>query len=293
MMISTGGLLEKSRERPLKRRLWSELMEIVDAQVHANHRGLDQSVLIMDALGVNAAIIDVWPPERTKLPNGVNRYTYKFAEEAVSRFPHRFAYVVRFDPNDREVEEPIAHLREKPNLLCIRIASGLDIKALPTGAHEHILTAAAKYDVPVMIFAGSEHAAMTRYVEKYDRVQFIIDHVGMAIRFEGQSDLLETTIERLIEYAKYPNVAVKWGHAPRLSRLPFPYPDLITQLGRVIEAFGVKRLMWASDYTVTVDSHTYGESLFCIRCSNQLSDSDKEWLLGRSAREVLRWPKST
>jgi L-fuconolactonase len=268
------------------------MMEIVDAQVHANQRGLDHSVVIMDALGVSAAIIDVWPPERTKLPNGVNRYTYKFAEEAVSRFPGRFAYVVRFDPNDQEVEDPIAHLRQAPNRLCIRIASGLDIKALPSGAHEHILSAAAKYDVPVMIYAGSEHAAVTRYVEKFDRVQFIIDHVGMAVGLGGQPDPLEATIDRLIGYAKYPNVAVKWGHAPRLSRERFPYRDLIAQLGRVIDAFGVNRLMWASDYTVTVDNHTYGESLFCIRCSDQLSEGDKEWLLGRSAREVLRWPKT-
>src|ERR1700746_2374858 len=115
-------------------------MEIVDAQVHANHRGLEHSVAIMDALGVAAAIIDVWPPERTKLPNGVNRYTYRFAEEAVSRFPGRFAYVVRFDANDRDVEEQIAQLRKASNRLCIRIASGLDIKALASGSHEHILS---------------------------------------------------------------------------------------------------------------------------------------------------------
>jgi L-fuconolactonase len=267
-------------------------MEIVDAQVHANHRGLEPSVAIMDALGVAAAIIDVWPPERTKLPNGVNRYTYKFAEEAVSRFPNRFAYVIRFDPNDQDVEEQVAAVRQAPNRLCIRIASGLDIKALPSGAHEHILSAAAKYDVPVMIYAGSEHAAVRKYVEKFDRVQFIIDHVGMAVGLGGQPDPLETTIDRLIGYAKYPHVAVKWGHAPRLSRDPFPYRDLIAQLQRVIGAFGAQRLMWASDYTVTVDNHNYGESLFCIRCSDQLSENDKQWLLGRSAREILRWPSS-
>jgi L-fuconolactonase len=267
-------------------------MEIVDAQVHANMRGLDQSVAIMDALGVAAAIIDVWPPERTKLPNGVNRYTYKFADEAVSRFPGRFAYVVRFDPNDREVDDQIAQIRQVPGRLCLRIASGLDIKALPSRAHEHILSAAAKSDVPVMIYAGNEHAVVTGYVEKFDRVQFIIDHVGMAVGLGGQPDPLKTTIDRLITYAKYPNVAVKWGHAPRLSREPFPYRDLITQLGRVIDAFGPNRLMWASDFTVTVDNHTYGESLFCLRCSDQLSEGDKEWVLGRSAREVLRWPKS-
>ena len=266
-------------------------MEIVDAQVHANHRGLEQSVAIMDALGVAAAIIDVWPPERTKLPNGINRYTYKFAEEAVNRYPKRFAYVVRFDPNDQEVDGQVAEVRRAPNRLCIRIASGLDIKALPSGSHQRILSAAAKYDVPVMIYAGSEHATVRKYIEQFDRVQFIIDHVGMTVGLGGQPDPLEATIDRLIGYANYPNVAVKWGHAPRLSREPFPYRDVITQLVRVIDAFGVKRLMWASDYTVTTDNHTYGESLFCIRCSERLSDGDKEWLLGRSAREVLRWPK--
>jgi predicted TIM-barrel fold metal-dependent hydrolase len=101
---------------------------------------------------------------------------------------------------------------------------------------------------------------------------------------------LEITIDQLLTYAKYPNVAVKWGHAPRLSREPFPYRDLIAQLRRVIDAFGVKRLMWASDYTVTVDHHTCAESLFCLRSADQLSESDKEWILGKTAREILSWP---
>jgi hypothetical protein len=51
-------------------------MEIVDSQVHANHRGIDQSIAIMDAVGVQAAVIDIWPPVRRKLPNGVTRFEY-------------------------------------------------------------------------------------------------------------------------------------------------------------------------------------------------------------------------
>jgi len=103
---------------------------------------------------------------------------------------------------------------------------------------------------------------------------------------------LERTIEQLLTYAKYPNVAVKWGHAPRLSRQPFPYRDLIAQLRRIIDAFGVERLMWASDFTVAADNHSCGESLFCIRCADQLSETDKEWILGKSARTVLAWPRT-
>ncbi|HKV55254.1 MAG TPA: amidohydrolase family protein [Candidatus Binataceae bacterium] len=266
-------------------------MEIVDAQAHANHRGIDQSIAIMDAVGINAAIIDVWPPVRRQLPSGINRFEYPFAEEAVTRFPGRFAYVARFDPKDPEVDSLVGELRKSPGRLCIRLASGFDLKILREGGHDRILAAAGKHGVPVMIYPGGDHASLTNYVRKFDSVQFIIDHVGMGVERAALPGQLESTIDNLIAYAKYPHVAVKWGHAPRLSREPFPYRDLITQLLRVIDAFGVQRLMWASDYTVTVDHHTCAESLFCLRCADRLSDGDKEWILGKSARTVLAWPK--
>src|SRR5260370_14361147 len=97
----------------------------------------------------------------------------------------------------------------------------------------------------------------------------------MVFERAAQPDHLETTIDQLLTYAKYPNVAIKWGHAPRLSRQPFPYRDLIAQLRRGIDAFRVKRLMWASDFTVAADHHTCAESPFCIRCADQLSGNAK------------------
>src|ERR1700720_2183836 len=60
---------------------------------------------MMDAMGVSAAVLDDWPPTRQKLPSGITRFEYPFAEEAVRRFPARFAYVVRFDPNDPEIDQ--------------------------------------------------------------------------------------------------------------------------------------------------------------------------------------------
>ncbi len=265
-------------------------MEIVDAQVHANQRGIDQSIAIMDAVGVAAAIIDIWPPIRRNLPNGVSRFEYTFAEEAVARFPGRFAYVARFDPNDPEIDDLVSQVRNAPGRLCIRLASGFDLKVLREGGHQRILTAAGKHHVPVMIYPGGDYPALHSYARKFGDVQFIIDHVGMGVERAALPGQLESTIDQLLAFASYPNVAVKWGHAPRLSREPFPYRDLIAQLLRAIDAFGVKRLMWASDYTVTPDHHTCAESLFCLRCADQLSANDKEWILGKSAREVLGWP---
>ena len=56
-------------------------------------------------------------------------------------------------------------------------------------------------------------------------------------------------LEDVIGLAQYPNLAVKWSHAPAyLSDEPYPYRDLFRPLRRVIEAFGIERIMWASDY---------------------------------------------
>lgn len=266
-------------------------MEVIDSQVHANQRGIDTSIAVMDAVGVDAAVIDIWPPVRRKLGDGTIRFDYAFAEEAVARFPARFAYIARFDPNDPELDDLMALVRSAAGRICARIGSGFDMKLMSQRGHHRLLAAAGKHGVPMMIYAGDDHAALSDYVRQFDSVQFVIDHVGMGVDRATLPEHLESTIDQLIAYAKYPNVAIKWGHAPRLSRQRFPYRDLISQLMRVIDAFGVNRLMWASDYTVTVDHHTYAESLFCLRCADQLSESDKEWLLGKTAREVLRWPK--
>jgi L-fuconolactonase len=153
----------------------------------------------------------------------------------------------RFDPNNPEIDELMAQVRTAPGRLCTRIASGFDLKVLREGGHERILAAAGKHNVPVMVYPGGEYPALTNYVRKFDGVQFIIDHVGMGVERAALPNQLEATIDQLLTYAQYPNVAVKWGHAPRLSREAFPYADLIAQLVRVIDSFGVKRVMWASD----------------------------------------------
>jgi hypothetical protein len=96
--------------------------------------------------GVQAAVIDIWPPVRRKLPNGVTRFEYPFAEE-VARFPGRFAYVARFDPNDPEIDDLMAEVRKAPGRLCTRIASGFDFKIMREGGHQGILHAAGKHGV--------------------------------------------------------------------------------------------------------------------------------------------------
>jgi hypothetical protein len=90
--------------------------------------------------------------------------------------------------------------------------------------------------------------------------------------------------------ARYRNVILKWSHAPFFfAATPYPFPDAVALLQRALAAFGPERVMWGSDFTVTLEFASWAEELFYVRDAAALSPSDKEWILGRTARHVLRW----
>jgi L-fuconolactonase len=265
-------------------------LEVIDAQFHLRGE-VDAAVAAMEAVGVERAVVDIWPAETRLLPHGVTRYEYGFVEEARRRFPGRFAYVARVDPDDPELDGVVADIAATAGAVCLRI---FGVERFEAGADTPTLAAADRHRVPVMVYAAGHHEAVLRYVRAFPSLQFVIDHCGMAVNEVSQpggpARPASEHIDALLPYAAHSNVAIKWSHAPRLSQEEFPYRDVGEQLARAIDAFGVERLLWGSDFTVTRDHHTYAESLFAVRANDLLSDTDKEWVLGRSLRRVLGWP---
>ena len=103
----------------------------------------------------------------------------------------------------------------------------------------------------------------------------------------------------LLGLAPFPNVAVKFCGAQLLSSEPYPHRDVWPRLHEVLDAFGVDRLMWASDFTrlrmVPPGDPwrgTYAEALGFVRDSGELSDDELEALLGGTARRLLSWPRA-
>jgi predicted TIM-barrel fold metal-dependent hydrolase len=265
-------------------------LDVVDAQIHLR-AGLDRAVAAMDAVGVQSAVVDIWPPETRQLAKGVTRYHYGFVEDAMARFPGRFAYMARLDADDPEMDEVMAMIAATPGAVCVRTHDGGRMEA---GGDAAMLAAAGRHGVPVMIYAAGRHKAVMRYVRQFQDVLFIVDHCGLSVQEGFGGRMPETAafyIDALLQYAPFANVAVKWSHAPRLSRETYPYGDVVEQLERLIDGFGVDRLMWGSDYTVTRDHHSYAEALFYLRHTDRLSESDKESLLGGTLRQLLRWPR--
>lgn len=84
--------------------------------------------------------------------------------------------------------------------------------------------------------------------------------------------------------------------APQAEAAALRHPDRFAFLMRVdpldpgIDCW-VETLSTATcfDYTATRERANWGESLFCIRHCPSLSEVDKEWILGRTARRLLNW----
>jgi predicted TIM-barrel fold metal-dependent hydrolase len=190
------------------------------------------------------------------------------------------------------MDELMAQIAATPGAVCVRTH---DIARMEAGGDAAMLAAAGRHRVPVMIYPAQCYEPLMRYIRRFDNVMFIIDHCGISVQegFGGRPlpQPAAFYIDSLMQYVPFPNVAVKWSQAPRLTRESYPYRDVTEQLLRMIDGFGVGRLMWGSDYTVTRDHHSYAEALFCLRDTDLLTDSDKESLLGGTLRQLLHWPR--
>ncbi len=281
-------------------------MEIIDAQVHLNSEiGIEASLFAMDAVGIDAVLIDEWSgfdsngmsrPYRF-LPNGAFRSEYPMAREAVKRYPGRFAYMGKIDRRDPEVEALVTEVAANPHQLCLRVspkgALG-QIDAMVEGEYDLMFATAERERVPIMIWLPSRMDVLDLMATRFPDLTLILDHCGVLpvpVHVPRPVDY-DALFADVCAQAKHPNVAVKLSHGPFISTSGFPFLDMVPHVRRLADAFGASRILWASDHTQTRWYHSWAEALHYLPASGQFTDEELTWILGGSARALLRWPQS-
>ena len=85
--------------------------------------------------------------------------------------------------------------------------------------------------------------------------------------------------------ARHPNVRIETGGITWLYNSEFyPYPSAIRAFREAADLVGMEKQMWGSDYPRTITAITYRMSYDFILKSSELSDNDKQLLLGENAR---------
>jgi predicted TIM-barrel fold metal-dependent hydrolase len=292
-------------------------MDIIDSQVHIWDSNASQrvpnddprrSILMallarpvtaevqlaaMDAVGVEATVANI-PRSvyRRRRDDGCFEYDNGYADEAARRHPGRLYSVAWVDATAPDVDDSLASLQERPGMVGIRqrVAAGDGLAELSEGSWDRFFKCAGRLELPVFLVAEGSLEALHPVIHRFPDVQFVIDHFGLPVPHlrPVESGSPFDQLPSLLALAQHTNVAVKWGGAQRLSAAPYPYVDLWPHLRKVVAAFGVDRLMFASDWTVTRDQHSYAEAVFHLRETNELSVSEKRKIFAGTARRLLR-----
>ena len=240
----------------------------------------EQMISMMDAVGVDAAIL-------TELPIYGADCTYSL--DAARRHAPRFGVVGPVRTDTPDVAERVRTFLEAPHALGVRVVRFPDHpEPIGSEGHRRIFAAAEASEVPVFVVATGLLRELAEIARDFPSLLIVLDALGISAP-DWSIDEQLAQLPDLVALAKFENVAVKCHNAPRFSKEPYPFADLWPLLHDVIDAFGVERVMWASDITVHPEI-TYDQAVGYLRDSDQLSEPEKEQIMGKSARTLLRWP---
>ena len=235
---------------------------------------------LMDEAGVNRVVI---------VPPGLNDVN-TYALEAARRYPGRFAVMGRIPLENPKSAALLPRWKDQPGMLGVRVTFlGKAVAWLSDGTADWFWPAAEKAGLPVMFLAFGNVDKFGPIAARHPGLPLIIDHMGVntAIAKEGK---MAEKIGDAVALAKYPNVSIKMSNLVNSSLEPYPFRDLNDHLKRVFDAYGPQRCHWGTDLTNAMARATWGQRVAHFTDELKfLSESDKDWVMGRSIREKLKW----
>jgi predicted TIM-barrel fold metal-dependent hydrolase len=124
-----------------------------------------------------------------------------------------------------------------------------------------------------------------RMCRKFPQTPVVIDHFA---RIGADGTVRDADVKALCDLARHKLTSVKVSAFYALGKKQAPYLDLAPMIRRLMDAYGPERLMWATDCPYQVqEGHTYSGSIELVRDRLDLSDSDRQWLLRKTAERVF------
>jgi predicted TIM-barrel fold metal-dependent hydrolase len=237
----------------------------------------------MDTVGVDGALL--------VSPYTMYRYDASYALEVYTKHPTRFRLIKPVDPSDPAVAETIADWAATEGAVAVRLmlayAGSVDPDDPGIG---RVLEAAARHALPLNILCWGRLDLAANFARRFPDTQLVIDHIGLKQPFHPpvpENPFAE--VPKLLELAAHDNVAVKITGACTLSHAPYPYDDIWDPIRRIIDAFGIDRCLWGTDWTRAVDLLTYEQGVEPFRRTGRLTADERARLMGGSLQRIYNW----
>ena len=216
----------------------------------------------------------------------------EYMVDCARRYPGVFRVVGALDDRlpdlteqmKRAISDQIVGYRVTPQLRCDRSKRADPMRWLEEPTMQRQWKIAGDIGVAMCPLILAKHLpTLEPMVKKYPQTTCVIDHFARVD--VGQ----EKELKQLLALARYSNVYVKVSAFYARGQRKPPYTELIPKIKRCVEAFGAKRLMWASDCPYQLlKGNNYHESIGLIKDRMpSLSAEDKDWMLRRTAEKVF------
>lgn len=230
-------------------------------------------------------------------PCGVSRITliqmsfYKYDNsymlDTMARFPGVFSGVAVVDSTASNVGETMVELKRR-GVRGFRLAPWANNPAeyfTAEGIKQMWQVGARERLNMCLLINPNSLPVVDQICRQYPETPVVIDHFAR-IGVEGK--IPDDALKQLCDLAKHPQITVKLSAYYALGKKQMPYDDLKPMIGRLIEAYGVQRLMWATDCPYQVQGgHAYEASIALVRDRLDVSSGDKDWLLRKTAERVF------
>jgi predicted TIM-barrel fold metal-dependent hydrolase len=213
------------------------------------------------------------------------RWDNSYLANVLKRFPGLFMGVCRVNPQDPEAPDHLSRLiREGFHGVRLSPAATEEGDWIRGPLMAPLWRRCTELAVPMTILAPVTRLPdLIPLIEANPELKVVIDH--MADCPLGRPDQLEL----LLDMARYPAIFVKISGLWTQSKQDYPYVDAQQQLKRVYAAFGAKRLMWATNWPVSLQQLPYGRIVELYRDHlNIFSPEDREQILSKTVQRV--WP---
>ncbi len=214
------------------------------------------------------------------------RWDNRYLASVLKRYPRTFHGVCRVNPQDPAAPDHLSRLTEVDGFHGVRLspsASPAD-DWIRGPLMPPLWRRCAQLKVPMTILAPvTRMPDLVPLIEQNPDLTVVIDH--MADCPLGQPDKLNL----LLTLARYPRVFVKISHLWSLSAQPYPYADTIPQIKSLCQSFGPARLMWGTDWPISLKQLSYAQAVALYRDHlSFLSPEDHKQILYKTVQRV--WP---
>ena len=256
-----------------------EIMTIVDSHVHIGLEKYEPVEVLLEQMEQNGV-------QKALLVQYGGNYDNSYIAECLGSFQGRFSGVAIVDTNQPDAPEKLEYWVKEHGFEGIRIGANV----ISPGDNKYaIWKKIAGLNIVASVsgrLADFTHPQFEEIIRRIPDLKLRIEHMGYP-------DITENPpypkYSRLMNLAQYPNVYIKFSGFYAYSKEPYPYNDTTPFVKLAYEAFGAKRIMWGSDFPPVAPHEGYAKALEMVDKIPFFTESDKGWLLGKTALSLWRF----